>query len=127
MTGANLVRYRPEVERAIYFCCLEALQNTYKHAHTATTAHVRLAARGRELTSRSPTTAPDLTWHGRTRAGFHNMHNRVASLGGSLRIDAARGQGTRITGAIPLTAESGERLQGELTRRPMQDPPADVL
>lgn len=112
VTGANLVRYRPEVERAIYFCCLEALQNTYKHAHTATTAHVRLAARGRELTFEvtdngagfdTATVAPG--------AGFHNMHNRVASLGGSLRIDAARGRGTRITGAIPVTAESSEQSQ----------------
>jgi signal transduction histidine kinase len=50
VTAANLGRYRPEVERAIYFCCLEALQNSYKHAHSATGAHVRIAARGRELT-----------------------------------------------------------------------------
>jgi signal transduction histidine kinase len=39
------------------------------------------------------------------------MHDRVASLGGSLRIDAARGQGTRITGALPLIAESSEQSQ----------------
>ena len=34
------------------------------------------------------------------------MHDRVASLGGSLTIDAAPGRGTRITGAIPLTPGS---------------------
>jgi signal transduction histidine kinase len=42
-------------------------------------------------------------------AGLRNMHDRVASLGGSLMIDAARGRGTRITGAIPLTAASSAR------------------
>ena len=112
VSGANLVRYGPEVERAIYFCCLEALQNTYKHAHTATAAHVRIAARGRELTF-------EVTDNGAgfdagtvaAGAGIRNMHDRVASLGGSLRIDAARGEGTRVTGVIPLTAESTEQFQ----------------
>jgi signal transduction histidine kinase len=107
VSGVNVGRYRPEIERAIYFCCLEALQNTYKHADTATAAHVRIAARGRELTF-------EVTDNGlgfdvgavALGAGLHNMHDRVASLGGSLRIDAGRGHGTRITGAIPLTTGS---------------------
>jgi signal transduction histidine kinase len=107
VTGANLVRYRPDVEKAIYFSCLEALQNTYKHAHTATAVHVRIAARGRELAFEIVDNGPGFdSGTVAAGAGLHNMHDRVASLGGSLTIDAARGQGTRITGAIPLTAES---------------------
>ncbi len=101
VSGVNVPRHPPEVERAIYFCCLEALQNTYKHANTATAAHVRIATRGRELTFEvtdnglgfDPATVP-------RGAGLHNMHDRVASLGGSLTIDA--GRGTRIAGVIPL-------------------------
>ena len=112
VTGANLRRYRPDVERAIYFICLEALQNTYKHAHTATAAHVRIAARGSELTFEVSDNGPgfdvDTVVAG---AGLHNMPDRVASLSGSLTIDAAGGQGTRITGAIPLTAKSSEHYQ----------------
>jgi signal transduction histidine kinase len=110
VSGVNVVRYRPDVERAIYFCCLEALQNAYKHAHTATAAHVRIATRGRELTFEVSDNG-----HGfhvgtvAVGAGLHNMHDRVASLGGSLTIDAARGRGTRITGAIPLTANRAPR------------------
>ena len=103
VSGVNVGRYRPEVERTIYFCCLEALQNTYKHAHTATNAHVRIATRGRELTFE--VTDDGLGFDLGTvalGAGLHNMHDRVASLGGSLTINAGRGQGTRITGAIPL-------------------------
>lgn len=105
VSGVNVGRYRPEVERAIYFCCLEALQNTYKHAHTATAAHVRIATRGRELTFE--VTDDGLGFDLGTvalGAGLHNMHDRVASLGGSLTIDA--GRGTRITGVIPLGKSS---------------------
>ncbi len=109
VTGTNLGRYRPDVERAIYFSCLEALQNTYKHAHSATAAHVRIAARGRELTFEVIDDGPGFdAGTVAAGAGLHNMHDRVASLGGSLTIDAASGRGTRITGAIPLTAESSE-------------------
>jgi signal transduction histidine kinase len=104
VSGVNVGRYRPEVERTIYFCCLEALQNTYKHASTATAAHVTVAARGRELTFE--VTDNGLGFDVGTAAlgaGLRNMRDRVASLGGSLTIDAALGHGTRITGAIPLT------------------------
>jgi signal transduction histidine kinase len=107
VSGVNVGRYRPEVERAIYFCCLEALQNAYKHANTATSAAVRIAARGREVTFE--VTDNGLGFDVGTvalGAGLRNMHDRVASLGGSLTIDARRGRGTRITGAIPLTAGS---------------------
>jgi signal transduction histidine kinase len=39
----------PEIESAMYFCCLEALQNVAKYAH-ATRAHVRLSVGHDELT-----------------------------------------------------------------------------
>jgi signal transduction histidine kinase len=110
VSGMNVGRYRPEVERTIYFCCLEALQNTYKHAHTATAAHVRIATRGRDLTFEVTDNGLGFDVDTVARgAGLHNIHARVASLGGSLTIDAAHGRGTRITGAIPFTANRAPR------------------
>jgi signal transduction histidine kinase len=119
VSGVNVGRYRPEVERAIYFCCLEALQNTYKHAQAATAAHVRIAARGRELTFE--VTDNGLGFDVGTvalGAGLRNMHDRVASLGGSLTIDAGRGRGTRITGVIPLAGSSAGTGWGDTSGRP---------
>lgn len=114
VTGSKLRRYGPEIEKATYFCCLEALQNTYKHAHTATAAHVEIASRGRELTFEVSDNGPgfdvDTVAGG---AGLHNMHGRVASLGGSLTIDAAPRHGTIITGAIPLTATWSARTAND--------------
>jgi signal transduction histidine kinase len=115
VSGVDVGRYRPDVERTIYLCCLEALQNTYKHAETATAAHVRVAARGRELTLEVTDNGVGFEVGTIARgAGLRNMRDRVASLGGSLMIDAARGRGKCITGAIPLTAAS-RPLPGALT------------
>ena len=40
-------RYAPELEAAIYFCCLEALQNAAKHAGADAAVVVALRLRGR--------------------------------------------------------------------------------
>lgn len=103
VSAVNVGRYGPEVERAMYFCCLEALQNAYKHAGTTASADVRISRRGRELTFEVTDNGPGFD-RGTVAlgAGLHNMHDRVASLGGSLTIDSAPGHGTRITGAIPI-------------------------
>lgn len=105
--AANVRRYSSEVERAVYFCCLEALQNAYKHASTATAARVTIATRGRQLAFE---VADDGTGFDAATvsdgAGLRNMRDRLAALGGSLTIDSTRGRGTHITGAIPLSAAS---------------------
>src|SRR5439155_1944710 len=38
VTADGVTRYDPDVEAAVYFCCLEALQNAAKHAHASRTA-----------------------------------------------------------------------------------------
>ncbi|MFZ0975702.1 MAG: histidine kinase [Solirubrobacteraceae bacterium] len=119
VSGVNVARYQPEVERAIYFCCLEALQNTYKHAGTATSAAVRISTRGRELTFEVADNGPGFDADtAATGAGLRNMHDRVTSLGGSLTIDA--GRGTRIAGAIPVSQSSAR--QGAMTPPAGEDP-----
>ena len=39
---------------------------------------------------------------GKVGAGFTNMSDRVGAIGGTLRVESAPGQGTTISGAIPL-------------------------
>ena len=47
--GEGIGRYPQEVEAAVYFCCLEALQNVAKYAN-ASSAHVRLADQDGSIT-----------------------------------------------------------------------------
>jgi signal transduction histidine kinase len=95
-------RYPPEVEAALYFCVLEALQNAAKYAD-ASNATVRLRewegdldlsivddGRGFDLQS-TP-----------LGMGLQNMTDRLAALGGRLEIKTAAGRGTNVLGRIPI-------------------------
>ncbi len=54
-------RYPAEVEAAVYFCCLEALQNAAKHAARAPRRRAALRGGGRRCSSTWPTAAPAST------------------------------------------------------------------
>jgi signal transduction histidine kinase len=97
-------RYLPELEAAVYFCCLEGLQNAAKHAGEGAHARVRIAQHDGALTF---TIADDGDGFdladAAPGAGVQNMIDRVGALGGSLRIDTAPGAGTTIAAAIRAT------------------------
>jgi signal transduction histidine kinase len=90
----------------VYFCTLEALQNAGKHAGENATAEVHASWRPMVCSaSRSATTGRGSTC--RTTAysaghGFVNMADRLGAFGGHVEVVSAVGQGTTITGTIPL-------------------------
>ena len=98
----GVVRYSPEAEAAVYFCCLEAMQNTAKYA-TASHLRVVLSIEGGFLVFRVTddgsgfdTTA---TPHG---SGLQNMADRLSALGGAVEIESEPGCGTTVTGRLPV-------------------------
>lgn len=101
--AAPLGRYPAEIEAAVYFCCLEAIQNACKHAGDRARLEVRVWAEGAAL-------AFDVSDDGQgfhtsrcgLGAGFVNMQDRLCALGGSLRVESAPGQGTRVAGSVPV-------------------------
>jgi signal transduction histidine kinase len=99
-------RASADVEAAVYFCCLEALQNIAKHAPGAT-AQVLLAATSTELTLTVADDGPgfDPTAAGEGQ-GRQNMTDRVGAVGGTVRWDSAPGGGTRLHAVVPLTASA---------------------
>jgi signal transduction histidine kinase len=95
-------RYRQEVESAVYFSCLEALQNVAKYAR-ATSAIVRLEQANGGLTFEVSDDGigfdPAVTGHG---SGLQGIADRLAALGGEVTIRSAPGDGTTVAGRLPL-------------------------
>jgi len=99
-------RYPQAVEAAVYFCCLEALQNAGKHAGEGASITVRLHEDERALLFEVSDTGAgfDMATGAQRGHGFVNMADRVGAFGGTLRVDSAPGRGTTVSGRIPLTA-----------------------
>jgi signal transduction histidine kinase len=98
-------RYPAEVESAVYFCVLEALQNALKHATGARRAVVRLDGGHAQLrfsVRDDGAGAPD----GQVRpgAGITNMQDRLAAVGGDLVVSSTPGRGTVVRGRVPTSA-----------------------
>ena len=97
-------RYAPEVEAAVYFCCLEALQNAAKHAGAEASARVRIwEEAGALLFEVSDDGAGFENGGDGEGAGLTNMRDRLGAVGGTLRVDSAGGKGTRVQGAVPVS------------------------
>ncbi|MGI9119217.1 MAG: sensor histidine kinase, partial [Acidimicrobiales bacterium] len=94
-------RYPQDIEAAVYFCCLEALQNVSKYAG-ASQVTVTLQDGDGELAF---SVADDgkgfdttTTTYG---SGCQNMADRVDALGGSLLMASEVGRGTTVSGSVP--------------------------
>jgi signal transduction histidine kinase len=96
-------RFGQDTEAAVYFCCLEALQNTSKYAQ-ASQARIAVQARSGTLCfTVSDDGAGYDTSHTPMGSGQRNMADRLAALGGRLEVRSAPSSGTTITGHLPLS------------------------
>ncbi len=114
--GAGIRRYSPEIESAVYFCCLEAMQNAAKHATGATAVVIDLShADTLRLEVRDDGAGFDID---RVAPGFGltSMRDRLAAVGGELVIVSSPGHGTRVIGSVPLPTVAPSR--SEAARRP---------
>ncbi len=100
----GLTRQPGEIETAVYFTCLEAVQNVLKHAATASGIWISLAQDGVLAFEVRDDGSGFVPPAGEFSGGLRNMKDRVEAVGGSLTIDSAPGHGTRIRGRIPLGA-----------------------
>ncbi|MGH2725012.1 MAG: histidine kinase [Actinomycetota bacterium] len=100
--GNGVGRFPQEAEAAVYFCVLEALQNAAKYAE-ASRVQVRLQAGDGQLRFSvtddgrgfDPATTP-------SGSGLQNMADRVEALSGTLEVRSVPGQGTRVSGRLPV-------------------------
>ena len=99
--ASGVRRCSPEVEIAVYFSCLAALDNAAKHAGPVPVS-VDLSDTGGALDFTVCDSGagfdPAETQVG---AGIANMRDRIAAVGGTLAIDSAPARGTRVHGSVP--------------------------
>jgi len=98
-------RFDQNTEAAVYFCCLEALQNSGKHAPGAT-ATVRVwcddAALFFQVLDDGPGFDPATTRKGH---GLIHMTDRVGAIGGRVRWSSRPGEGVEVSGSVPLGSD----------------------
>lgn len=107
VSGRGVRRFDPAAEIAIYFCCLEAIQNAAKHAE-ARSVRVRLERLGSEIVF---TVVDDGAGFDPSKAqrgsGLQNMEDRLAVVGGRLEVTSSPGAGTTVIGRVPALAPGG--------------------
>jgi signal transduction histidine kinase len=100
--GDGIGRFDQDAEAAVYFCALEALQNVAKYAG-ATGATVHLSREDGQLTFE--VTDDGVGFDSKAKGygtGMQGMADRLAALGGELRVTSAPGTGTLIQGRLPI-------------------------
>ena len=97
-------RYPQDVEAAVYFCTLEALNNVAKYAN-ASQARIQLLHRDGQLTFEISDDGrgfdPNQTGYG---TGLQGMADRLDAIGGTLEVESRPGKGTRVVGSVPIAS-----------------------
>lgn len=104
--AVDLPRFSPDQEAAVYFCCMEALQNAGKYAGDDATATVKVwreeGALCFEVSDTGAGFDMDAVQGAGKGAGFVNMSDRVGAIGGTVAIRSHPGEGTTIFGRLPV-------------------------
>ena len=97
-------RYPREIESTTYFCVLEALRNTIQHAE-ASQARVNLSQANGSLEFQVTDDGTGFDPSSDRGVGLTAMADRLDALTGELTIHTEPGNGTTLTGTIPVPAE----------------------
>ncbi|MGB5757881.1 MAG: histidine kinase [Acidimicrobiales bacterium] len=109
-------RYDSEIEAAVYFCCLEALQNAGKYAgeRAAIVVSVGFTTDALWFEVRDDGSGFDAEM-ANTGHGFVNMRDRLGAFGGTLQVESIVGEGTVVRGTLPLHRPSDPETVDSLT------------
>jgi signal transduction histidine kinase len=105
----DIGRLEPEVETAIYRVVQEALHNIAKHAQAKiVSVQVTRDAKGiKAIVEDDGVGIPGSSQNPQRRTfGLAGMRERISALGGTIRVNSRKGQGTRITVNVPVSNSS---------------------
>jgi signal transduction histidine kinase len=96
-------RLSRDLEAAVYFCCVEALQNAAKHAGERAAVRVGLRLDDDVVEFAVEDDGCGFDAGAATRGnGFTNMQDRLGAFGGTVEVSSSPGNGTRVTGRVPV-------------------------
>jgi signal transduction histidine kinase len=101
LVSSGLGRYSAEVELALYFCCLEALQNVAKHA-AAHAVVIELHGDERSVTACISDDGRGFDVQASSDGGLAHMAERIRDIGGALSIRSDHRDGTKVRAEVPL-------------------------
>lgn len=100
-------RFAPEVEAAVYYCCLEAVQNAVKHAGRDALVSIRLYTDANRLHLEVHDDGPGFDTAGaHDGIGLQNMRDRLGAVGGRIEVSSRPGRGTLVAATAPLNHPS---------------------
>jgi signal transduction histidine kinase len=104
-TDAHVGELPTEIEAALYYCCLEAVQNATKHAGPQTEISISLLPEARgELALEVRDNGCGFELAGANGGvGLRNMRDRLGAVRGRLEITSELGRGTVVAAAVPIT------------------------
>jgi signal transduction histidine kinase len=112
VSARGIRRCRPDVESAVYFTCLAAIDNAASTPDRRgfpcvpwDTAHALHFTVGDTGCGFDPNRTP-------SGAGLSNMHDRIAAVGGTLAVDSKPTHGTRLHGSVPDPWPGRSRMTG---------------
>jgi signal transduction histidine kinase len=94
-------RYSQDVESAVYFCVLEALNNVAKYAE-ASRVTVHLSDRDGNLRFEVIDDGRGFESKRSYGTGLRGMADRMNAIGGTLRVTSEPGHGTSVIGEVPV-------------------------
>ena len=107
---ADDARYPQAVESAVYFCCLEALNNVAKYAD-ASRASVRIDREDGRLRFEVADDGRGFDVEATTQGtGLQGMADRLDALGGGFEVRSTPGSGTTISGSLTLRESHAGQL-----------------
>ncbi len=99
----NVGRCAPDIEAAVYFTCMEALQNASKHAGPDAHVQIELRRDDDQLAFVIADDGPGFDVAAIAIAGgTANMHDRMTAVLGTLTIESGAGIGTTVRGNVPV-------------------------
>jgi signal transduction histidine kinase len=97
----DVPRLPTAIEAALYFCCMEAVQNAAKHSGASlVTVTVATAGDSVRLTVADDGQGFDVS-SAEPGAGLTNMRDRIDAAGGRLDLTSTQGVGTRVDVHVP--------------------------